>query len=302
MKLEHLIVQQLFRNKKVSLQNIGTFYLADGVALPAEDDKSFVLPENSVRFEFDKRANRDDDFIGFIMEKTGKMRPLATSDLESFTLFTRQFINIGKPIPIEGLGVLQKNQEGNYEFVPGLEIHPPAESQTPAAIKERADEHIDFSSSQLVPKKKSKWGWIGLITFLLAVSASVYFYQQEKKSENNLQKLIPVADSSNQEDDAVVVDSTLIKDSIAAALENPQWATPSATDSLQIVFKSFKNYDAANAALAKFQSYGHPAKMYVPGDSSKFELYMSFPKTGTDSTRLLDSLSLFFGTRAYIKN
>ncbi|MFN8244987.1 MAG: hypothetical protein U0T56_01200 [Ferruginibacter sp.] len=36
--------------------------------------------------------------------KTRKIKPLATSDLESFTMLGKQFMNIGKPLILEGLG------------------------------------------------------------------------------------------------------------------------------------------------------------------------------------------------------
>lgn len=300
MKIDFLIVQQLFKAKKVSLQNVGTFFLASDIVLPLEEDKAFALPENAVRFEFDKRAPQDDDLVGYIMERTKKMRPLATSDLESYTLFIRQFINIGKPISIEGLGVLQKDQQGNYEFVPGIEIHPRAESQPAPNIKEKNAEDINFSVTRFPPPRKTKWGWIGLLLFFVAVAASVYFYQQNQKSGNSLQKIVPVADTGNSKN-IHLADSSLHIDSLAK-LRTPALITETPADSFHLVFKSFQNMGSASLGLSKFRSYGHAAQLHISKDSTKFELYLSFPKMGTDTSRLIDSISKFFDTRAYLIN
>ena len=122
MKIEQLIVQQLYNSKKVTLQDIGAFTLSPDVMLPS-DEKEAVMPENAVTFIFDKKAKQDDDLIAFIVSQTRKIKPLATSDLESYSILAKQFLNIGKPFPIEGLGVLQKSQAGDYEFVQGQSIN-----------------------------------------------------------------------------------------------------------------------------------------------------------------------------------
>lgn len=296
MKIEHLIVQQLFRNKKVTLQDIGSFYLSGEVILPPEPDKGLELPENAVRFEFDRHAPLDEDFIAFIVEKTGKMRPLASSDIESFSLFARQFINIGKPFTVEGLGVLQKNQEGNYEFVPGIEIHPPASTQAATPLKEKQVEDIQFSISKTPRPKSRKWGWLGLILFILAVMASVFFYLKDRKENNELQKFIPAADTIKKDKPPLIPDSANLRNNLIAKRDSTQ-----KNDSLQLVFKSYNSYAAARSALEKFRTFGHAANMFVSADSSKYELYLSFPRPIADTTRIIDSIGRFFGTKAYIR-
>src|SRR6218665_3853125 len=119
MKIEQLLVQYLYKNKSVGLQDIGKFMINPEVALPAEGDKDFSLPEDAISFEFDKKTPQDEGLVDFIKTQSGKIRSLAASDLESYSILTRQFLNIGKPLHIEGLGVLQKTQEGLYNFTQG---------------------------------------------------------------------------------------------------------------------------------------------------------------------------------------
>ena len=66
MKIEQLIAQYLYINKKVSLQDIGVFYLAQNVILPTDSDKDAVLPENAISFEYNPKATQDDKQNGWL--------------------------------------------------------------------------------------------------------------------------------------------------------------------------------------------------------------------------------------------
>ena len=123
MKVEQLIVQYLYNNKKVSIQDIGIFTISPDIIMPTESDKDINLPDGSIQFEFDSKAEKEDALIDFIIQHSRKIRPLATSDLESYSILSRQFLNIGKPLIIEGLGTLQKNQQGSYDFTQGRTLN-----------------------------------------------------------------------------------------------------------------------------------------------------------------------------------
>ena len=72
-----------------------------------------------VEYKYVPVTRPDDELIDFIRSHTGKIRPLAEADLESYLALGIQLLNIGKPFYFEGIGAITKNQEGNYEFVPG---------------------------------------------------------------------------------------------------------------------------------------------------------------------------------------
>src|SRR5688500_4446408 len=136
MKIEQLIVQHLYNNKKVTLQDIGSFILSSNVSMPSESDKDGVMPDNAITFEYNTKATEDESLIDFIVQQTRKIKPLATSDLESYTILGREYLNIGKPFPIEGLGTLQKNQNGQYEFIQGNSVNARLQA-APAMLKEK---------------------------------------------------------------------------------------------------------------------------------------------------------------------
>ena len=111
MKLEQLIVQYLYNSKKVSIENIGTFTITPNVSIPIDLDKDSALPEGAIQFDYNNKQDKDKGLIEFIVQQSHKILPLATSDLESYSLLANQFLNLGKPLVIEGIGTLQKNQE-----------------------------------------------------------------------------------------------------------------------------------------------------------------------------------------------
>jgi len=135
-KIEQLLVQHLYNSKEVTLQGIGTFRLNPQVVIPSIDDKNFVMPENAIHFEYNLRATEDEALIDYIVQHTRKIKPLASSDLDSYVTLAKQFLNIGKPLVIEGIGTVQKNQQGEYEFIPG-NLVPAKTEDAPNQFKEK---------------------------------------------------------------------------------------------------------------------------------------------------------------------
>src|SRR5882757_6145098 len=104
MKIEQLLVEHFYIAKQVTLQGIGTFTLSPDFIMPADSDKDIVLPENAVSFQYNSRAKEDEALIDYIVQQSRKMKPLASADLESYLMLASQFLNIGKPFIINGIG------------------------------------------------------------------------------------------------------------------------------------------------------------------------------------------------------
>ena len=117
MKLEHLLIQYFYTSKELSLQGIGKFLLSQDLVLPADTEKEVVMPENAIGFEYNIKSTEDEGLISYIVENTKKIRPLASADLDSFLTLGKQFLNIGKPFKIEGIGTLDKQENINLPKV-----------------------------------------------------------------------------------------------------------------------------------------------------------------------------------------
>jgi hypothetical protein len=124
LKIEQLFVQYLYKIKHVNLTGIGVFRLRPDIALPTEGDKDYSMPPDAFSFEYNLKTTEDEGLVDYIVEQTIKIKPLASSDLDSYAILAKQFLNIGKPFLIEGVGTIQKSQQGDYEFIPGNFITP----------------------------------------------------------------------------------------------------------------------------------------------------------------------------------
>ena len=250
MKIEQLIVQHLYNNKKVTLQDIGTFILHADVPLQADNDKEGIMPENAISFQFNKRAAQDDELIDYIVSQTRKIKPLATSDLESYSILAKQFLNIGKPFPIEGLGILLKNQAGIYEFTQGTQVNPklePASSQP----KEKASEEISFSTRNEKRKDNKKWMYIILLLLVISAGAVIYYFLTQNNKDNSVEKIVHNhADSSQPVKDSI---SKPVRPAVDSIPVQPK------TDSVHfaVVIKEYPSKPAADRAFLKLTSYGH---------------------------------------------
>ncbi|MBL0146412.1 MAG: hypothetical protein IPP48_12370 [Chitinophagaceae bacterium] len=139
MKIEQLLAQHLYQAKELTLQGVGKFTLTDDFVLPAENDKDFVMPANAISFEYNNKATEDDALIKYIVEHTRKIKPLASADLDSYLTLCKQFLNIGKPFVIEGIGTLEKSQPGEFHFTAGQFVHTKADNGSNTAVKEKVE-------------------------------------------------------------------------------------------------------------------------------------------------------------------
>ena len=72
MKIEQLIVQQLYSKKEISLQGIGIFKLNNSASLPVDSEKGIAIPENTISFNYNPKATEDADLIDSIVAHTKK--------------------------------------------------------------------------------------------------------------------------------------------------------------------------------------------------------------------------------------
>jgi hypothetical protein len=104
----------------MSLPGLGIFTLDKSVVLPDGHDRTLLTLPNAVQFQNANIAAADKELITFICENTGKIKPLAISDLDSFLNLGMEMLNIGKPFHLEGIGIITKNKSGKFDFTPGV--------------------------------------------------------------------------------------------------------------------------------------------------------------------------------------
>jgi hypothetical protein len=294
-KIEQLFVQYLYLNKQVTLQGIGTFKLDPAVVLPAgnEIEKDFAMPENAFQFEYNLKAIEDDGLVKYIVQHTRKIWPLASSDLDSYAILAKQFLNIGKPLVIEGVGTVQKNQQGNYQFIPGVFITPKIDD-IPKQIREKRDESVSFESEG--KGNNSRRNLMVFITILVLILAGLglYYVLMNKKTT----EVEPSAQT-------VVITDTVRKDTlfkpiidtpanIAAPVTKPNF------DSFKIVLNDYITLKEAEQELKRLRRKGHKLEL-LNADSLTYQIAMSFKAPLSDTLRKKDSLRKLFGGFPYLK-
>ncbi|MEP6596973.1 MAG: hypothetical protein ABJA71_13555 [Ginsengibacter sp.] len=304
MKIEQVIVLHLLNNKQVTLQGIGTFWLDSSVSLPAETEKDFVIPENAVSFEYNPRATEDASLIDSIVQHTTKIKPLASSDLDSFLMLGRQFLNIGKPFKLDRLGTLDKAQAGELFFIPGQYITPKIEA--PKTLKEDENEESSglFNDYNREPDNSGKKILAVVVTLVVIglIGWAIYYVFFKTAVENEkpaTQQLNVATDSSSLVTGSVVTDSSNLKKDIASPASS---GTLSLGNDLtfKIIFKESKNKEEAFNLMNKLNSWGHHVIMYT-ADSVNYKLAELFNLPLSDTTRAKDSLEKLYGNSVVVE-
>ena len=303
MKIEQLFVQYLYNHKQVSLQGIGIFKLKPDVILPVEGDKDFSIPADAFSFEYNLKATEDEGLVNYIVQQTRKIKPLASSDLDSYAILTKQFLNIGKPFIIEGVGTIQKNQQGKYDFIPGQFISPRMDD-TPAPLRERKDEIVSFESEN-TNEKSGNILKIVLVAGLILLTGLVLYYflvvnkpiasQQVEQTATTADTIINIGTTISP--DTIVKNAS---DSLNNAATPVEPAIKTDNSSFKVVLKDYKSQNAVQVAYERLKSYGHKLEI-IKVDSVNYKLAMPFTRPLSDTLRVKDSLKVFFGGKPYIQ-
>jgi hypothetical protein len=287
LKLDNLVTQYLYQQKRLSLPGIGTF-TTDGPAVQFDNAHDAVLSK---------------DLIEFIKTHTGKMYSLAQSDLESYIMLNKQFLNIGKALYVEGIGTLVKAKDGSLEFTPGEMVAErmeelTTESRKPSAFIDETRYHPDNNARQ-------KWfiGGLSLLTLVIVVWGGWRLFVNNDSSPVPEKKLTePVADTvaaAVKDTNTIVADtfSTRKPDSlsVSAAVVNNNIATPQ-NSQWRFVIEQTNNKNRAYRRYNQLKEIGDKIQI-TTADSVTYKLYFQLPAMVSDTTRMRDSLRRFYGSR-----
>ena len=284
MKIEQLLVQHFYNNRKVTLQGMGTFTLSADFVMPKENDKDAGIPNNAISFHYNARATEDEDLINYIVQQTRKMKSLAAADLDSYLVLGKQFLNIGKPFKIDGIGMLVKNQQGELEFSKGQTFHAKIETST-AALKEKTlKPEISFASESKKPERSNKKGLlIAVIIIMLGLVGTTAWYFLNKKNNTN--------------NTPVTVNTDTVKANVekadTVALKPPVTLPVNDGYTFKVVFLKIADSAAAVARLNVLIARGHKVIMYK-NDSLTYSLAEPFTLPLTDTAHIKDSLNRFY--------
>jgi hypothetical protein len=299
---EILIRQYLYQNKSIALPGMGRLYFGASAQLPATtSDKYEAVPLQDLNFEYDLQQQSEPEFIKFVSTHTGKIAPLASSDVESHFMLCKQFINIGKAYIIDGVGTIEKKDDGTYGFTPGTYIpvsdaitvtHKPLKVREPQPVIPRdtapRGKQVNYKNIFLI---------IGIVLLIgVAGWAAWYFFVKNRITDNTV-LTTPSADSTTTSDSSNR--ATPMNGSTAQA---PATVTNSSADpnGYRAIYEVTNDKARAIKRTKMLADGGNDAR-YEAIDSSRWKMYIYLNSLPSDTARKRDSLSKFLAKRVRLE-
>lgn len=298
MKLALLLAQYLYTHKRLDLPGIGTFLLNEpAYSEPEQHKHDKQAGMENVSFESNAAVKPSPDLVQFIAAQSGKIKALASADLESHLTLAQQFLNIGNPFLFEGIGILEKLKSGEYALIPGTGMHEKTKEYAPIEKPDSpasGEFHNDYKKIFYSGKVKMKWGKFFVILLVIAGLALAVWggYSVYKKT---VSKNKSVSEDNNKNEEMLPVKDSVMFQKDSAAV--PALNIPSGMQKFIL--------EVCNAKRA-YERYGQ-LKTFLwnvqleTKDSITYKLFLVLPAFVSDSSHIIDSLSLLSGRRVYIE-
>lgn len=289
MNFDKYFATYLYEHQFISLPNIGEFALDKSINFTNEEEKKNFFPLEGLSFSYNRKATIQPEFVQYIRSFITKPISLIESDIQDYTLQIINWLNLGKPFTIEGIGTLTKLQNGQIEFSVGVsKIENISSIISSIAHKESNFEGLIVEQSykkKLTSNKNLIFTIIIFTLFGLLVWVISYFVNQSKNNDAQL----------------VIIDTTVVH-------ETPQTNVPIITDTTgttvlpimdtvryKIYFLSSKYKEKADKQFAywsKFEKVNRD-EVFVK-DTMRYRLYIYKKAIPRDTTDVKISLSKYF--------
>jgi hypothetical protein len=319
LKISVLVAQYFYQHRVLNLPGIGSFYLDDVVDVQSIGDRSSRDLIEHIHFAQKNIIKPDDELIDFIRKHTGKIKPLAESDLETFVADGKLMLNIGKPFHIEGIGTLQKNKDAVYEFVPGHPVVQRLESPTPLtsneheAPKKKSVFDEDPNESRNASIRKMAIGIGAVIGVGIILWGGYSLFSSKVKTEPKTEKVTATTEVDSQrasqylhnlDDPQKALTDAISKDTgqnVQVSETTPADPTTSSAAKPAVVatgpskmYKYVLQTTRLRATAEKMYNNLKPRVQLETVDSTLFKIVISVPGTPADTTRIKDSLRFWY--------
>jgi len=302
-KFDDQLAQYLYENKFLKLQGIGTFTLDNHVSIPSGQEKEIYYPIEGLAFTYNPKEILDEELVTFLVKRLGKIQPLVRSDLDSYLSNIKQFINLGKPYTIEGVGTLNKNNQGTYEFTPGNFL-PAKEELNPK--REHAEHHYHHTQSS-----NSVGKVVAVILVILASLAALggigwgISTLLSKRAANNT----VVVEQQQGEADTIPQETTPITtpvktDTAVSTASSNMPASPSDTVHYKMIFEVTPNIARALKRTGQLTTVYHVHARFDTvgsGEATRYRMFIPVKIKPADTKHYVDSLTRYFGRRIIVE-
>jgi len=303
LKLPLLLTQFLYKYKRLALPGIGVFTLDPAAEIPDGSNKNIHSKALGIEFKNAVINHPDNDLIEFIQANTGKIKPVAVADLDSFLTLGAEMLNIGKPFFLEGIGTITRQRGGGFDFSQGeyavVEVSPP-EKKDRSGKRKSVLEEAQFEAQPNNTRKIMLL--IALIVGLGIIGWGGYMMYKKNGTDDKKNDVVPVM----QDTTAAITDSTKLvhaSDTVLATRQHEAIASvPIAKESVAYKFIILSTYNKERALKRynQLRSFELKINMYTK-DSTFFKLYFAFPAAPKDTVHIKDSLTREYGHSVIIE-
>jgi hypothetical protein len=300
LKLSTLFAKYLYQHKQLNLPGIGSFQVDPSLFVPEPNEKQFAEFLQQIKYTQRTVVSPDDDFINFIRTETGKIRPLAESDLDSFLSDGKIMLNIGKPFHIEGIGTLQKNREGVYAFTPGEPSPGKLQFATQEKPRESEKKSSVFENEPAQSHGMTKFliftALVGGIVFIIWAGYNVFKHYNDTSATpsvaaaaDTLQHVAPPVDTSRA--GSILAAATRIIDSVKSQ------GSVMPEGYYRFVIEKTASKKRALRRYRQLVENLSDVMMETNADSTAFSLYFKIPAQPADTLRIKDSLKVWYASK-----
>jgi hypothetical protein len=277
----------------MSLPGLGIFTLDKSVVVPEENDRALLSMPNEVQFQNANIAAAEKELITFICENTGKIKPLAISDLDSYLNLGTEMLNIGKPFYLEGIGTITKNKSGKFDFSPGEYslIKENSSSSDKEKKKIYARDKRQLSAGSTV-QNRNGLKVVAFISALIIVGFGGWMIFKKNNtagSENIVDTSSIVQKLTTAATDSIRHDSLHIDSSKILPADSPHPVT-SAKEGIIYKFVILATNDKLRALKRYNQLIGFDLKAHYYHTDSTYKVFFQFPALAKDTIHIKDSL------------
>jgi hypothetical protein len=307
MKISDLLCQYLYQNKELVLEGFGVFHLDPSVN-PSESKEPQQVYQG-ITFENNNKLKTAPEFIDFLVYNSGKMKPLAISDLEAFLTTGRELLNLGKPLILNGIGTLTGYKPQALDFTPGPFI-PMRLDAREGVFRERVatseDELFGTEDSGGSRRPTANQGRLILLgaaalLILLLIGWGVYHFLSQKKEGADTTAIqsvdsgTPVAQKDTTSTAKPDTGAT-VSPATPVQLANREMSGPV---SFRVLIQTFADQGKAQRRYDSLKVWGHNVILETR-DSTHYSILMPFSLPLADTTPVKDSLSTFFGRPVHV--
>jgi hypothetical protein len=297
-KFDHLLAGYLYKQKTLTITGVGSFTVEPSFVAPADTDKQPHFPSEGIEFLHHKAAKTPEELILYLLAQTGRIKPLLEADFENYITEMQQWLNLGKPFVINGIGTLQKIKSGAIEFKHGATVTEKINTTYGMANLASEEPPLLHNSAKLqnsIKKKNIVITVISIIGIVVAGSLGWLIFQHLQKSAT------PVTDLSTP-----IVVPTAISSDTTGAKPNTTTAPPvqdsgvinQATDTLRyrVIFEITANRQLAFNRLNTLKARGDKVNIdsFYKAEDPWYRLFYYKRAVAADTTAVKKDAATYY--------